>query len=84
MLGSLNISDTDLKMNISLDTTLSKCCLAAKRSDLPLTSLISQLNLELLPLELNPQIAGSHSSASLPLRFTSPDSAWRYSSHQWI
>ena len=51
--GDLSISGIDLTTSISLDTALNKYCLAAEVSALPITSLISQMHLELVPSELN-------------------------------
>ena len=53
IIGSLTISGFDLRTSISLDTALNKYCLAAEATSLPITSLISQMHLELLPSELN-------------------------------
>ena len=53
IIGNLTISGIDLRTSISLDTILNKYCLAAEVHALPISSLISQMNLELLPLELN-------------------------------
>jgi hypothetical protein len=53
IIGNLTISGIDLRTSISLDTALNKYCLTAEVGALPISSLISQMNLELLPPELN-------------------------------
>ena len=51
--GDLSISGVDLSTAISLNTALNDYCLAASVDVLPITSLISQLILDILPAELN-------------------------------
>ncbi len=53
IIGNLTISGIDLRTSISLDTALNKYCLTAEVGALPISSVISQMNLELLPSELN-------------------------------
>ena len=53
ILGDLSISGIDFTTSISLDAALRKYLLIANVNVLPITSLISPLQLELLPLELN-------------------------------
>ena len=53
IIGNLTISGINLRASVSLNTALSKFCLAAEVSTLPISSLISQMHLELLPTELN-------------------------------
>ena len=53
LFGDLSISGIDFATSISLDTSLNKYILIARVNVLPVTNLISQLQLEMLPLELN-------------------------------
>ena len=57
-LGELSISGIDFSTIISLDAALNKYLLTARVDILPITSLITQLQLELLPPELNSLLHG--------------------------
>ena len=73
IIGNLTISGIDLRTSISLDTALNKYCLAAEVSVLPISSLISQMHLELLPSEL------SSLTSTLPFfSFSIRDASLRY------